>query len=249
MTDDLLERSVRALRAGTEPHDDGADEMLARIERSRLPSISRSRVRFRAATLAFAAAFVGFGAWAAVTGRVASFFDETTREETHAVPDATASPTSIGKRKPNLSTTSAPTEVTSESAAPTISDEIPPTPPKSVPNTPRSTPRPSASVATSSEAKQPEAPKADVNELYRAAHRLHFTERNWSGALAAWDRYLSEAGPRGSMFLEARYNRALVLMRLGRNAEARAALKPFAEGEYGGYRRDEARALLDRLKQ
>ena len=46
---------------------------------------------------------------------------------------------------------------------------------------------------------------------------------------------------------EARYNRALSLVRLGRTQEARSALEPFANGAYGGYRKDEAKALLDRI--
>jgi hypothetical protein len=37
------------------------------------------------------------------------------------------------------------------------------------------------------------------------------------------------------------------LVRLGRNAEARTALEPFASGAFGGYRKAEASALLERL--
>jgi hypothetical protein len=47
------------------------------------------------------------------------------------------------------------------------------------------------------------------------------------------------------MTLEARYNRAIVLVRLARNEEARRALEPFARGEFGGYRRDDAARLLE----
>ena len=47
--------------------------------------------------------------------------------------------------------------------------------------------------------------------------------------------------------LEARYNRALCLVRLGRAAEARAALQPFADGTLAHYRADEARALVQSL--
>jgi hypothetical protein len=49
------------------------------------------------------------------------------------------------------------------------------------------------------------------------------------------------------MGLEARYNRAIALARAGRKREAIVALGPFAAGEYGGYRRDEARQWLDSL--
>jgi hypothetical protein len=44
---------------------------------------------------------------------------------------------------------------------------------------------------------------------------------------------------------EARYNRALCLLRLHRNDEARAALTPFAQGRYGSYRRADAEKLLE----
>jgi hypothetical protein len=47
---------------------------------------------------------------------------------------------------------------------------------------------------------------------------------------------------------EARYNRAIALARLGRNAEAAAALEPFARGDYGAYRQSEANALLNALR-
>jgi hypothetical protein len=91
------------------------------------------------------------------------------------------------------------------------------------------------------------APPADPHAaLFAEAHRLHFTERDPARALAAWDRYLAVA-PNGRFSPEARYNRALSLVRLGRHAEARAELTAFANGEYGSYRRDEAKALLDAL--
>jgi hypothetical protein len=64
--------------------------------------------------------------------------------------------------------------------------------------------------------------------------------------LRGWDAYLS-AAPRGRFAPEARYNRALTLIRLGRRDEAREALRPFAEGAHGDYRRDEAARLIDAL--
>jgi hypothetical protein len=103
---------------------------------------------------------------------------------------------------------------------------------------------PPAKASTSAE----KAPSADPNdELYRAAHAAHFKRRDFSGALGAWDAYLA-AAPRGRFAPEARYNRALCLIRLGRSGEARSALEPFARGAYGTYRRDEAAALLEAMK-
>ena len=81
---------------------------------------------------------------------------------------------------------------------------------------------------------------------YQAAHRAHFAERDPARALRGWDAYLA-AYPEGRFALEARYNRALALVRLGRTDEARTALGPFADGRYGTYRRVEARDLLDAL--
>ncbi|WP_437497169.1 tetratricopeptide repeat protein [Sorangium sp. So ce1099] len=86
----------------------------------------------------------------------------------------------------------------------------------------------------------------DTDALYQAAHRAHFVERNPSAALGAWDAYLA-AAPRGRFAVEAQYNRALCLVRLGRTDEARRALEPFAQGAHGGYRQTESRSLLEAM--
>jgi hypothetical protein len=84
--------------------------------------------------------------------------------------------------------------------------------------------------------------------LYKEAHRIHFAERDPGAALRAWDAYL-RADPRGRFAVEAHYNRALCLVRLGREAEARRALEVFARGAYGGYRQAEARALIEAMEE
>lgn len=81
---------------------------------------------------------------------------------------------------------------------------------------------------------------------YEAAHALHFEARSPAAAIEAWDAYLTEY-PHGRFAPEARYNRALCLVRIGRRAEARVALAPFADGAPGSYRQHEARLLLDAL--
>jgi hypothetical protein len=81
-------------------------------------------------------------------------------------------------------------------------------------------------------------------QLYQRAHELHFRKHDFAAALATWDVYLAST-VNGPLALEARYNRAICLTRLGRNAEARTALLPFARGDYGGYRQAEASALLN----
>jgi hypothetical protein len=92
----------------------------------------------------------------------------------------------------------------------------------------------------------PPVPQSSTLALFHQAHRLHFHQHDDAAALAAWDRYLA-ADPTGPLVLEARYNRALCLLRLGRGAEARAALRPFADGTVTHYRQAEARALIEQL--
>jgi hypothetical protein len=88
------------------------------------------------------------------------------------------------------------------------------------------------------------APESAELALFRRAERLH--RAHDPAALAAWDAYLRVA-PNGALAPEAHYNRALCLVRLGRVADASAALGPFARGELHGYRQAEARALLEGL--
>jgi hypothetical protein len=92
-----------------------------------------------------------------------------------------------------------------------------------------------------------EATSADAEaRAYGRAHRAHFAVDAPARALAAWDEYLA-AYPRGVFAPEARYNRALCLIRLDRLSEAARALRPFGQGLADGYRREEARMLLDWL--
>lgn len=118
---------------------------------------------------------------------------------------------------------------------------------------PMAKPEPLPTMVTSAPPK-PAAPKptpsaapVDLDVLYRRAHDAQFSARDPKAALAAWDHYLASADPSARLLLEARYNRALALRDLGRNAEARAALQPFADGDYGAYRRDDARSILQAL--
>jgi hypothetical protein len=102
-------------------------------------------------------------------------------------------------------------------------------------------PAPAPAVVTLAPA--PDTESADL-ALFRRAQRLHLNRD--PKALAAWDDYLRVAGS-GPLAPEARYNRALCLVRLGRKTEAKAALEPFAKGGYGTYRRTEAQALISAL--
>ena len=79
---------------------------------------------------------------------------------------------------------------------------------------------------------------------YGRAHAAHFEANEPGAALALWDRYLVRY-PHGTFAPEARFNRALCLLRVGRRDEALEALRPFAAGAYGGYRQREAATLID----
>jgi TolA-binding protein len=81
---------------------------------------------------------------------------------------------------------------------------------------------------------------------YRIAHTAHFRGNDPKAALAAWDAYLAKF-PDGRMALDARYDRALVLVKLERWSEARAALAPFAAAN-STYRRVEAQKILDAIR-
>jgi TolA-binding protein len=83
---------------------------------------------------------------------------------------------------------------------------------------------------------------------YQRAYDLYFHGTDYAAALAALDDYLA-AEPDGQFVVEARYNRALCLVRLDRLVEARAALAPFAHGDVvpAGYRAHEAQTLIDKI--
>jgi len=115
--------------------------------------------------------------------------------------------------------------------------------PRAEANPPPETPAPEAPSAAA-----PSGGEAASLEVYKKAYRLHFVEQRYAPALAAWDDYLRSV-PAGRLIIEARYNRAIALVRLGRQSEAEAELAPFARGEIGGgYRAREARELLDALR-
>jgi hypothetical protein len=84
-------------------------------------------------------------------------------------------------------------------------------------------------------------------DAYGRAHRAHFDESAPERALAAWDDYL-RLYPRGAFEPEARFNRAICLVRLRRFALAERALRSFSDGRFANYRRAEAEQLLAWLR-
>jgi hypothetical protein len=241
--DDLLSRATRAMRETTGPTSapslDGsvAATTLARIERSTRAHGAmklRRRAYARWVVLPMAASFLVFTAWASASGRLPGWLSLRAHDDTgHAATRPVPSPSAPPPRVPL------------QPAAP-----VPTTPSLRIEELPEPATPPQAAPSATARARKapPPASTVDADALYRDAHEAHFVRRDPAAALAAWDRYLAAAGPGGRFALEARYNRAISLVRLGRRDEAAAALRPFAAGEYGGYRRDEAAQLLRTLE-
>jgi hypothetical protein len=252
MSDDLLQRAARALREET-----SGDDASARFTRARImASVHDERVKRRtrwAFLLPIAATFVAASAYGAATGKTRQAFEVVARAlgvHSSTTPASTGTP----PRGRESSRLRAPAEPPTPAHAPagveTPSEPdpvAPPEPPATEPAPPRVAAKSSAVAPSSTSLPGGGGAAADPTfDLYRSAHQTHFVERDYRRALAAWDAYL-RAAPRGSFVPEARYNRALCLVRLHRNDEARAALKPFAEGRYGTYRRADAEQLMAAL--
>jgi hypothetical protein len=239
MTDQDLRGAFRALRDKYEGHhpDEAATlgrALLATRKRERRRSVTRWVV------LPIAAVLVASTAWAGANGKltpavraIASAVYGESKEQ----PAATPAPAPLPPPPPIASAAPEPEPTPEPEPAPAPS----PPPPIAIAPPPRSAPVVAAPPPSSA------APAADpATALFSEAHRLHFVEKDPARALAAWDAYL-RAAPNGRFAPEARYNHALALVRLGRVAEAKRELAPFADGTFGAYRRDEARSLLEAL--
>ncbi|WP_437604760.1 hypothetical protein WMF20_26530 [Sorangium sp. So ce834] len=163
--------------------------------------------------------------------------------EAPAPPEAEASAAPIAPAPP---APSLPTADPPVAPAPQRAPELAVAPRARPPVAPRAA-RPAPSPAGDPQAVQRPPAGPDADALYQAAHRAHFVERDPASALSAWNAYLA-AAPRGRFAVEAQYNRALCLVRLGRKDEAQRALEPFAQGSFGGYRQAESRSLLEAMR-
>jgi hypothetical protein len=237
VNDDVLARAARALREtrGGAPAGPsaGRGRVLALAVTRR-----RRRLRVIAVLVPLAAVLVLSTAWAATTGRMRSFFEGLVRS---GAPEVHGSAVVASPPPAPLPSPSAAPPPTAPSRAPDEDDAGSSIDVLSLPVAP-----PRASQAATRPAPTADAAANVEEDLYAVAHHAHFVSRDPGAALKAWDAYLA-AYPRGRFALEARYNRALSLVRLGRAAEARQALAPFADGSLGGYRRHEAGELLEVL--
>jgi TolA-binding protein len=230
MTDDLLKAATRALQEETAESETDGDFTRARL----MASLHQGKVRRRtrlAFLLPLAACLAAGTAWGTATGRLPAAFRALSN-----VVSPSAKPAAAPKKV-----------VPALSRAPQVVEPEPtPTPPPSPEPAQEPTPPPASVKPAPSTSSSASFRDAD-GDLYRLAHEAHFARHDYAGALTAWDAYL-KAAPGGRLATEARYNRAICLLRLGRDAEARQALEPFAAGKLG-YRQNEARELLEELSR
>lgn len=254
MTDELLARAARALREET-----AGDDTSARFTRSRvMASVLEERVKRRtrwAFLIPIAATFVAATALGAASGKTHAALEAVARAlgferdppppAEPRVPRARSKPLASKVGPPPA--LPPPLEAARSEPEPAVTPPEPAAQPGAGSARELAPPPPSAPPAPAPATSRAEVPSSDpAFELYRVAHHAHFVEHDDARALAAWNAYL-QAAPNGALAPEARYNRALCLVRLHRTDEARAALRPFADGRYGAYRREEARELLDAL--
>jgi hypothetical protein len=254
MSDDILKLARRALRETTEPAPESESDLSSGVERrtrSRvMASLHQGTVRRRtrvAFLLPIAATLATVSAWGAASGKAPELWDTVTRTlglKSSSDPTSTAPPARLERSSSGLRRSA---EVASKqrpavAAEPSVAPETP------EPSTAERSAAAAEAPAASASVARPKAAPDPAHELYRRAHHAHFSEQDPARALGLWESYLREA-PRGRFAVEARYNRALCLVRLGRHAEARSALEPFAKGAAGSYRQHEAEQLLEALGQ
>jgi hypothetical protein len=251
---DRFDRALRGLREQEDGANPRAEETLQRVlAERRMVGLSPWKRSVRlwlpiAAVLACSTAALAwmetFGARPAVLAGV----DEATTSPRGVVPPGPSTGPTPALSAPSATGTSEPEAAEADPLpAPT------PEPPRPVPTKRASSAAPASgsSAAVAAPAEPPRAPtvpaapatESSEADVYAHAHRLHFDGGDAPAALSAWDEYLSRF-PDGRFAPDARYNRAIDLLKLHRVAEARAALQSFADGGFGGYHGDDARKLL-----
>ncbi len=240
MSQDLLNKATKAL--GESGHDQqGAQFTRERLMASLHARKHRRRSRF-AVLLPLAAIFVGSTAFAAVTGALDAIVvgalqavgvtSATDWPADESVPDdqrpnpATARPIEPTVQPP-VELEAEPDEAAAEAERANDSEQA-------------------AASAAPAVVPTPKTVIDDGQSVYRRAHEAHFKSGDLTTALVYYERYLTEH-PSGRFAVDARYNRALCLVRLGRHAEARSILRSFADGAFGTYRQGDAARLLEAI--
>jgi TolA-binding protein len=234
-----LDVALRQLREDTtgQVTEAEADATLLRTLASARRQSSFSRPQKTALLLVAATLLLASLAWAAASGRL--FRGITPAVRAPAPPSTIVNP--LGTAQPAMAETAVVTPAASARGAESVQSAAP-----AKASAAASAAAPSATYAAMPNAESRDGARRSSKELaaYDRAHRAHFEQANPEQALRLWDDYLREF-PGTRWVPEARYNRALCLLRLGRTEQARQELVPFAKGAYGGYRQREAQNLLD----
>jgi len=267
---DVLERAARALRAANTGEHQGSGFTRARIMTS-LHQSRRGRLYRWAIGAPLASVLLVGSAWAQSSGKwpvvwaaVSAVFtaEQEPSESSGGVRRANETRLESTERAAPLPAVSEPEPApAAEPAPPLVQDTVQETPAPSERSTPPRAPQSASKIARESSSKpvepaaekpaepasRPERPADPELARFRAAHELHFQGNQPERAIAAYADYLREF-PRGRFVPEARYNMALDYIKLGDNDKARRALRPFADGAYGDYRKREAEQLIEAMR-
>lgn len=261
MSDDLLKQYTSAFK---EEYEDGStafpEATRARVIRS-LAERRPRRAKWWAIGIPALALFAGSTAFAAASGRLDAIVQRAgvvLGIVAEHQPGAPVAATKLGKRRgPTSASSQHATAAASLAASAPIAE-----PPAAMPALSPSEPLPESGIAQQSPLNSSASQAAPLSDpqlqlrhqeeaaalaAYQQAHTAHFGRGDCAAALAAYASYLAHY-PRGRFVMEAKYNRALCLLKTGQLPEGRAALLPFAEGTFGNYRQTQARALLDALQ-
>ncbi len=250
MTDDLLKQYTSALRQEFDGASAAPEATRARVIRN-LAERKPRRAKWWAIGIPALALLGGSTAWAAAHGQLGVMVKQATIALGLSIEDEVEAPAPApAPRRPGAqAVTAAPVEKVVEEdeslAAPAEEPEDPaPRVTSPLPRSATETPQGPSPEELAQKRAQEEQEKAII--AYKKGHDAHYGQGNCATAISAYDSYLRQY-PAGSFVLEARYNRAVCLVQVGRLAEAQTALRPFAQGQLGGYRQTQAQSLLDAL--